>query len=598
MSTELASGSREIPNEGIITISVGGEKFTTMRATLTDADPESMLAQMFSGRHALPKDSSGAFFIDRDPKWFRAIIQFLRSGDIALPDTQQELEEIMIEADYYMLRGLKARIMGHIVSDLHLRESDLKLKQDEDRLRARYLKEDKDISPHEGLINVFEDVAKFVESDDPAPPLLIMDDIRRVVNNRPSTCGSIAQFKRQFEAFTGDVLKDFNWKGFVCAGGSVLGPLLPVPDSVQKTNTQQLQRYYRNRDEGYYRHPASVTANDTESASAKFGFEGSDIDLFIVGLSKEEAIDRIVALNNQLRRQYRGDVLVVRTPRSLTFATGWPRRNIQVILRLYQSPSEVLIGFDLDCVGFLFDGSNVLCLPRAMRALNCKFNVADPTRQTLRTNTYEYRLWKYSKRGFGVVVPGLRRSQVDTTLYLRDYVDLVGLARLLYLEARDHSRFIHKGEHKNQSDVKTNEWIKELAVFTKDDEATFLDFVENQIVTSLEDYNSKVLVPFYPSMSVRQMANNILGRLYRLGYEAEQRGEVARISFIAVFDSADDPFEQILDAGLFSLETEHASYQHELALPRHIEFIGSLKEYLASIESHVEEDWYKGALRV
>ena len=78
-----------------------------------------------------------------------------------------------------------------------------------------------------------------------------------------------------------------------------------------------------------------------------------------------------------------------------------------MILRLYSSPAEILIGFDIDscCVGY--DGSRAWALPRAVRALNLRANVTDVTRRSL---SYEMRLVKYTKRGFGVVVPELIRE--------------------------------------------------------------------------------------------------------------------------------------------------------------------------------------------
>jgi hypothetical protein len=45
------------------------------------------------------------------------------------------------------------------------------------------------------------------------------------------------------------------------------------------------------------------------------------------------------------------------------------RRDIQVVLRLYHDPAEVLLGFDIDscCVGY--NGTHVYCLPRWQRAI-------------------------------------------------------------------------------------------------------------------------------------------------------------------------------------------------------------------------------------
>jgi hypothetical protein len=44
-----------------------------------------------------------------------------------------------------------------------------------------------------------------------------------------------------------------------------------------------------------------------------------------------------------------GRVLIVRTSNAITFALDFPRRHVQVILRLYHSPAEILLGFDVDC---------------------------------------------------------------------------------------------------------------------------------------------------------------------------------------------------------------------------------------------------------
>ena len=84
------------------------------------------------------------------------------------------------------------------------------------------------------------------------------------------------------------------------------------------------------------------------------------------------------------------------------------------MLRLFKSPAKVLIGFDLDATTVGWDGTTLWALPRALRALNTRANLADVTRRSL---TYESRLYKYSKRGFGVTVPALRRAAVDPALF-------------------------------------------------------------------------------------------------------------------------------------------------------------------------------------
>ena len=66
--------------DSVIHLNVGGHKFDTTVATMTRF-PDSMLGAMFSGRHQLPKDKDGYFFIDQDGTHFRHIINFLRNPE-------------------------------------------------------------------------------------------------------------------------------------------------------------------------------------------------------------------------------------------------------------------------------------------------------------------------------------------------------------------------------------------------------------------------------------------------------------------------------------------------------------------------------------
>ncbi|KAJ4842370.1 hypothetical protein Tsubulata_015730 [Turnera subulata] len=84
----------------------GGKKFCTTIDTLTQREPDSMLAAMFSGRHTLSEDPDKGFvFIDRDGKHFRHILNWLRDGVVPLL-TDAEYSELMREAEYYQLMGL------------------------------------------------------------------------------------------------------------------------------------------------------------------------------------------------------------------------------------------------------------------------------------------------------------------------------------------------------------------------------------------------------------------------------------------------------------------------------------------------------------
>ena len=45
----------------------------------------------------------GHIFIDRDPKHFRLVLNFLRDGSIASLSNQRDVEELMAEAQFYQV---------------------------------------------------------------------------------------------------------------------------------------------------------------------------------------------------------------------------------------------------------------------------------------------------------------------------------------------------------------------------------------------------------------------------------------------------------------------------------------------------------------
>ncbi|GAV82777.1 Pentapeptide domain-containing protein/K_tetra domain-containing protein/Pentapeptide_4 domain-containing protein [Cephalotus follicularis] len=90
----------------LIRLNIGGKKFCTTIDTLTQREPDSMLAAMFSGRHTLCQDSdNGYVFLDRDGKHFRHILNWLRDGVVPTL-TDSEYSELLREAEYYQLLGL------------------------------------------------------------------------------------------------------------------------------------------------------------------------------------------------------------------------------------------------------------------------------------------------------------------------------------------------------------------------------------------------------------------------------------------------------------------------------------------------------------
>ncbi|XP_048373678.1 BTB/POZ domain-containing protein KCTD11 [Sphaerodactylus townsendi] len=89
----------------LVTLNVGGKFYSSTLDTLTRF-PDSMLGAMFRGPHPALTDSCGNYFIDRDGKTFRHILNFLRFGRLDLPEGYAELSLLRTEADFYQIRPL------------------------------------------------------------------------------------------------------------------------------------------------------------------------------------------------------------------------------------------------------------------------------------------------------------------------------------------------------------------------------------------------------------------------------------------------------------------------------------------------------------
>uniref|UniRef100_W5LZR0 BTB/POZ domain-containing protein KCTD7 n=2 Tax=Lepisosteus oculatus TaxID=7918 RepID=W5LZR0_LEPOC len=94
------SGLQEFPE--VVPLNVGGTYFTTRLSTLRRYD-DTMLAAMFSGRHHIPRDAEGRFFIDRDGAYFGDILNFLRAGELPQRDRVRSVHR---EAQYYSIGPL------------------------------------------------------------------------------------------------------------------------------------------------------------------------------------------------------------------------------------------------------------------------------------------------------------------------------------------------------------------------------------------------------------------------------------------------------------------------------------------------------------
>ncbi|KAL5536837.1 hypothetical protein ACEPAF_660 [Sanghuangporus sanghuang] len=247
------------------------------------------------------------------------------------------------------------------------------------RLFAQDRKNYRLVNPYIGLVSVFE-----------APEEYNIRWTRtRAVKDEEDLCAkcvfSLPENRQQkdFEPCT-------DWNNVVASGGSVLGCLLPLDDA-DKESRRTIRKFYHS------------SARPT-----------SNIDLFLWGLDVEKAEAKMNQIFFEaVRDSVPWDVTCVRTKHAVSIRSQYPYRSVQVVLRLYQSPAEILAGFDVDEACVAYDGSRILANPRSIAALALQANIVDMTR---RSPSYEVRLAKYASRGFEVQAPDLRRADVDPTV--------------------------------------------------------------------------------------------------------------------------------------------------------------------------------------
>lgn len=103
-----------------ITLNVGGRIFATTLSTLTNKEPNSMLARMFGQDSMLAPsstDASGAYLIDRSSQYFEPILNFLRHGQLIREDGIS-LYGILEEAKFFGIDGLIPHL-EHLISITH-----------------------------------------------------------------------------------------------------------------------------------------------------------------------------------------------------------------------------------------------------------------------------------------------------------------------------------------------------------------------------------------------------------------------------------------------------------------------------------------------
>lgn len=370
---------------------------------------------------------------------FSAITINLRSNSgitITLPDSQVSKEELAVEADYYGLVGLvkDIRMPKVDISDFVPKET-LGQWQAEAQLRTSFV--DGSAKGYSDMFRGLVPLFPISGREDQSPPslplkfnpdceirrekkgFLFMHKIRTSTpvqdpEHQPAvTVKSLVEFETNFNKEWPNVLNRLRdvllEDPVIVAGGSVLRALT----ASKGTRTADWWSAWSVADRGT-----------------------CDIDLFLYGCNREEAnriSNRIFHALAQAAERWcvvRGNGVI--NIHHYNDAIRQMETKVQIVLRIYDTPTEVLVGFDIDCCCCAFDGRDVWVCPRWVSALQSGVNVLNPLHAWPNKASYEYRLAKYAFRGFAVLVPGLDSNKIDLErIVVSDIKDLHGLSRFL-----------------------------------------------------------------------------------------------------------------------------------------------------------------------
>ncbi|THH16522.1 hypothetical protein EW146_g4129 [Bondarzewia mesenterica] len=246
-----------------------------------------------------------------------------------------------------------------------------------------------------GLIDVFEAPscvrttrARTVldERDREACYVFTLPDSFRRKEGSPSIVASIADFKEAWAVFTECTLSRLaDWNNVIAAGSCVLACLSPVLDEAVHVGSKT------------WFHDIS--------------YRSTDVELFLWGLTPEEAQNKIIAIYKAVKSTVKSDAICIRTKNFVSIHLNYPRRCIRFPLRLFSSPAEILASFSVDSTCCAYDGNRVWASPRAIIAIMRQCNTVDLARSC---DSYEAELLQKSRSdGFEIYVPSLQRDRIN-----------------------------------------------------------------------------------------------------------------------------------------------------------------------------------------
>ena len=249
-------------------------------------------------------------------------------------------------------------------------------------------------------------------------------DISELIKTR-AIVETISEFKRNFRAFTDCIFDDIYLHNAFIGGScipacltlnrnsltvkhkkidslrNVLLECLPLPlelkEIIISMVIQKKERKLIHKIQDYF-----------------YDYSTSDIDIFITANTRFEAFKSIEFLYNQITNKLieRGkEFKIIRSNNAITICSGYPIRNIQLVLLIFQDIREHLNFADMDCTSVVFDGKNVIGSERAIRSYNTRYNFLPPSCISNITTGNLSRIKKYISRSFNILFYELCKHQ-------------------------------------------------------------------------------------------------------------------------------------------------------------------------------------------
>lgn len=358
----------------VIRLNVGGRRFDVTKLTLERA---AFFRPCFNGDFALPLDDDGCVFLDRDGHIFKHVLAFMRAGRRPPEMVVQKYKAALLEEClYFGLTDLALNLQGQ-TSDFDLRPEDRLLRAAEAKWRDQAGTGKRDEGGQ--LVEVFSAGLSHRDPEEMHVPLLF------TAGKPPRLTGSAADFHARLDAFIGQgvlqELQELRQPDFVIAGGSIIGALTATP--------------------------------------------AGDADIFLT-CSTEEAIGRLRGIFAAVQRAHAkatgnkwAPLLVTRSRAAVTIyrhtGNGAKLPPIQVVLGVFASIADLLLGFDVDCCAVALQPSSgrVLATKRGARAITFGTNLLDTF---FDSDCYARRLEKYGKRDWRLGLPGFDETRLAPSL--------------------------------------------------------------------------------------------------------------------------------------------------------------------------------------